>query len=191
MPRRVRRRFRAGRPPLRLARPTVGVCHSTLHDFEVLLRNAVDARLGAGQPETPLQQTWLLDPRILSRQGRERVADAVDRLSSENMPLQRNRVVASLSFGFWKNLFIGSYEQLWISSLRHAFPGAALRRDVLKPLDRLALWRNRVAHHDSLLSQRSDLRLVDMAQVADFIDPDARRWLVGRSEILAVIKGRP
>jgi len=73
-------------------------------------------------------------------------------------------VVAALLFGFWKNLFIGPYDRLWIRSLRHAFPGAALRRDVLKPLDRLVLWRNRVAHHDSLPHRRSDLRLVDMAR---------------------------
>ncbi len=33
----------------------------------------------------------------------------------------------------------------------HAFPGAGLRREILEPLTNLHLWRNRIAHHDSLL----------------------------------------
>jgi len=85
-------------------------------------------RLGAGQPEVLLGNTWLLDGQILSQQGRDRVDDALARLTREHQPHERSRGVAALSFGLWKNLFIGPNDQLWIRSLRHAFPGAALRR---------------------------------------------------------------
>jgi hypothetical protein len=34
----------------------------TLHHFEVALRNAIDRKLGADDPEAPLEETWLLDP---------------------------------------------------------------------------------------------------------------------------------
>lgn len=168
-----------------------GSCLATLHHFEVLLRNAIDRRLGAGQPNVPVTSTWLLDPKVLRPQGINRVQEILRRLDKEHLPRERARVVAGLSFAFWKDLFAGPYDPLWVADLRHAFPGASLRREVLMPLGRIHLWRNRVAHHDSLLGQKLDLRFVDVVQVGHFIDPAAAGWLKSTSTMLDVLAKRP
>jgi hypothetical protein len=168
-----------------------GSCLRTVHHFEVLVRNAVDRQLGTGQPDTPLQATWLLDPTVLKGGGIAKVQDVLARLRREGHPPERRRVVAGLSFVFWRDIFTNKYESLWLSSLRHAFPGANLRRDVLKPMTRIHLSRNRLAHHDSLLQQRNDYRYVDMVQVATFIDPEAAEFLKRNSDMLTVLAARP
>jgi hypothetical protein len=119
----------------------VGASFITLHHFEVLLRNAVDRRLGHGQPIAPLHDTWLLDDQILSPAGLEKVAEVETRLVDEGSPQNRNNVVAGLSFSFWKSLLAGRYEDLWRHQLRHAFNGAKRRKDVHDMLIRLQLWR--------------------------------------------------
>jgi hypothetical protein len=52
-------------------------CFGTMHHFEVLVRNAIDAELGKGQPDTPLTQTWLLDFDVLRPDGVKQLIVAV------------------------------------------------------------------------------------------------------------------
>lgn len=153
-----------------------GASLTTLAHFEVLLRNAVDRRLGAGEPEAPVEDTWLLDPATLSTEGMERVRKVLGRLEREGYPRERSRAVAGLPFSFWKGLFARRYEELWRTRLRYAFPGAGLRREILEPLTNLHLWRNRIAHHDSLLGQDLGRRLEEMVGVANAIDPACGEW---------------
>ncbi len=150
---------------------------TTLHHFEVALRNAIDRRLGAGEPDAPLEETWLLDQETLSGQGIAKVQGVLGRLEREGYPRERPRVVAALPFSFWKGLFARRYEWPWRTRLQHAFPGAGLRREILEPLTNLHLWRNRIAHHDSLLDQNLQRRLDEMIGVANAIDPACGKWL--------------
>jgi hypothetical protein len=168
-----------------------GASLTTLHHFEVALRNAIDHQLGAGQPQTPIEQSWLLDPGTLSTHGISKVRDVLARLEREGYPHEHPRVIAALPFSFWKGLFARRYEQLWLTRLRHAFPGAGLRREILEPLTNLHLWRNRVAHHDSLLGQDLERRLAEMIDVANAIDPACGQWLATHTEMAALLKRRP
>ena len=168
-----------------------GASLTTLAHFEVLLRNAVDRQLGAGAPETPVEDTWLLDPATLSAQGMGRVREVLARLEREGYPRERSRIVAGLPFSFWKGLFARRYEELWRTRLRNAFPGAGLRREILEPLTNLHLWRNRIAHHDSLLDQNLWRRLSEMIDVANVIDPACGEWLATHTEMTALLKQRP
>jgi hypothetical protein len=164
---------------------------TTLHHFEVALRNAIDHQLGSGQPQKPLQETWLLDPDTLSPQGIAKVSDVLRRLDREHYSRERARVIAGLPFSFWKGLFARRYETLWLTRLRHAFPGAGLRRDILEPLTHLHLWRNRIAHHDSLLDQNLQRRLDEMIAVANAIDPACGEWLTAHTQLIVLLKQRP
>jgi hypothetical protein len=138
LPRARRRRRAARRRNLSLWHAEVaGASLVTLHHFEVALRNAVDRTLGADNPEAPLEETWLLDPETLSAQGTAKVRSVLGRLEREGYPRERQRVIASLPFSFWKGLFARRYEHLWRTRLRHAFPGAGLRREILEPLTNL------------------------------------------------------
>jgi hypothetical protein len=168
-----------------------GASLTTLHHFEVALRNAIDRELGFCQPQEPVTETWLLDPSTLSPQAIAKVTDILNRLDREHYPRERPRVVAGLPFSFWKGLFARRYETLWRTRLRHAFPGAGLRRDILEPLTNLHLWRNRIAHHDSLLEQNLQRRLDEMIAVANAIDPACGEWLTAHSQLIVLLKQRP
>ena len=161
-----------------------------MHHFEVLLRNAVDHRLGAGQPESPLRDTWLLDFDVLKPGAIKQVITAVERLE-KGRTIGRARVVAGLSFGFWQGLFGGGYEELWRRELRHALPGAGQRKELSVPLERLRVFRNRLAHHDSILEQPVFERYEDMLRIARHVDPEAEVWLAGVSLLPALLDGRP
>jgi hypothetical protein len=96
-----------------------------LHHFEVLLRNAIDHALGAGQPQTTIKDTWLLDFATLQPDAIKQVIIAIERLE-EGKLVTHGRVVAGLSFGFWAWLFGRRYEELWRHRLRGVFPHGAL-----------------------------------------------------------------
>jgi hypothetical protein len=52
-------------------------------------------------------------------------------------------------------------------------------------------FRNRVAHHDSLLDQDAQARLEDMLTIAGWIDPAAQVWLTERTNALAIVRQMP
>lgn len=168
-----------------------GASLTTLHHFEVALRNAIDRQLAADRPQAPIEQSWLLDPTTLSPHGMAKVRAVLARLQREGYPREHARVIAALPFSFWKGLFARRYEQLWRTHLRHAFPGVGLRREILQPLTNLHLWRNRVAHHDSLLRQDLECRLEEMISVARAIDPACGEWLLAETEMTTLLKRRP
>lgn len=163
-----------------------------IHHFEVLLRNAVDGVLGKVQPESPITETWLLDFDILRPEGVKRVITAIERLE-RGKAITRGAVVGGLSFAFWAGLFGRPYEELWRHWLRRSFPACHLlvRTEVSGRMKKLQRFRNRVAHHDSLLSQDVVSRLEDMLVMAGWIDPAARIWLEDQSDALALARARP
>lgn len=166
-------------------------CFGTVQNFEVLLRNAIDGVLGDGQPQSPLTDTWLMDFRVLQPTGVKQVIVAVERIE-RGKELTRGAVVAGLSFGFWAGLFTRRYEELWRHELRHAFAhGSVVRRDLTRRLQLLQRFRNRLAHHDSLLRQEVGGRVDDMLLIASWIDPAAGAWLRERSRVHALLAQRP
>lgn len=100
-------------------------------------------------------------------------------------------MIAALSFGFWSGLFGGQYEELWRQDLRHAFPGAKERKDLSTRLEALRRFRNRVAHHDSILNQPVAQRYEQMIEVVGFIDGDASSWVADSSGVLSLLDQRP
>jgi len=162
-----------------------------IHGFEVLLRNAIDSVLGEDQPQTPIKDTWLLDFDTLQPDGIKQVIVAIERLEKGKL-VTRGRVVAGVSFAFWAGLVGRRYEELWRHRLRAAFPHEALtRKDLSVKMRLVQRFRNRVAHHDSLLDQDPQARLEDMLTIAGWIDPAAQAWLAGGSEAVAIAQRMP
>jgi hypothetical protein len=52
-------------------------------------------------------------------------------------------------------------------------------------------FRNRVAHHDSLLGQDAQARLEDMLTIAGWISPAAQAWLVEGTDAIAIARQMP
>jgi len=122
---------------------------------EVVVRNALDAQLVAWAGGRG-SQTWL-DTIPLDARGLADVAKARDRATNYGRAvLTHGKVVAELSFGFWRYLTAQRYHaSLWVPALHAAFPGGdddlrTRRRDVERHLADLMLVRNRAAHHEPI-----------------------------------------
>lgn len=169
-----------------------GACHAHLHHFEVLLRNAIDRAVVARTSSAE----WLLDPAILQPRAIREVEKARGRLSgrSDADPRRHGDLVAALPLGFWRAMFRNQYELLWRESVHRAFPHRSRgqeRRELGNRLEAARKFRNRVAHHDSLLSVDVPSRLRELETVARAIDPSAAAWISKQSEVARVLDERP
>jgi len=164
----------------------------TLHHVEVLLRNTIDAQfepvIAAAQPS----DTWLEDPAILNAASRKRVGETIERIGKEGKAPTRGRVVAGLSFGFWRALFDRKYQQLWVAYLHRAFPhGSGERAEVAGLMSRLVPFRNRLAHHETIIRRPISSHYDEMLQLAGLIEPDARAWIESVTRVPETLNKRP
>jgi hypothetical protein len=167
-------------------------CFETLHHVEVLLRNTIDAQFAPVIAAAPPAETWLEDPKILNADSRKRVGETIARIRKDGKTATRGRVVAGLSFGFWRALFDRKYEGLWVTHLHRAFPsGTGSRHQAAALTSRLVPFRNRVAHHETIIRRPISNHYEEMLQLAEFIDPDARAWIDSVSRVSEILKQRP
>jgi len=159
---------------------------------EVILRNAIDAQFQPMNHAEMAQNSWLADPALLNQRSIDEVLAAEQRLGFENKSPTRARVVAGLSFGFWRALINKQYKQLWISHLHPAFPnGTGDRSEVSKLLARINPFRNRLAHHDPIIRADVSARHDDLLELVGLIDHDAADWLARRSAVPDILAWRP
>lgn len=159
--------------------------------LEVLLRNALDHCLRDHFREERCGIPWFM----LKTPGGEHVADAVatvrDRLRLQGKE-SRHQILAGLSFGFWSGLLGAKYEDLWRESLRLAFPNSSGRRkQVSVAVERVRKFRNRLAHHDSMINVDVPFEIRQIVELASYIDADAANWLAQRSVTMKVYAQRP
>jgi hypothetical protein len=102
-----------------------------------------------------------------------KVIVAVERREKDKI-MTRDRIVAGRSFGFWSGLFGPRCEELWRHRPRRAFPLAKERKDLSARTEAFRRFRNRLAHHNSILFQPVAAPHDDMLEIAGFIDPAAR-----------------
>jgi hypothetical protein len=159
---------------------------------EVLLRNAIDAQFTPIRHDQPARESWLCDPEILTPKSLEKVSDAIFSIENRKKEPTRARVVADLSFGFWRALLNRDYSQLWIDRLHRAFPnGSGSRREVARLMSRLNPFRNRLAHHEPIINASIEKRHGELIELAQLIDLDAAAWIEARSTVPAILEWRP
>jgi hypothetical protein len=154
----------------------------TVGMVEIVVRNAMDramTRLAVARHWS----SWL-DEAPLDARGRDDITRARDRATRHGrLPEVHGKVVAELSFGFWRYLAVTRYlTTLWTPALHAAFPhGPGDKRDLRGRVDHalgsLLIVRNRAAHHEPL--HRRDLaRDTAMAvEIASWIAPEAGQWV--------------
>ena len=167
------------------------LCH-----VEVLLRNAVDQQFPATDPRAPLSildvDVWLCDPATLTPGSREKVNEAITRLQREGKRPTRDRVIASLSFGFWQALFSGNYEELWRKRLWRAFPnGNGKRRQIANLTGAILHFRNRIAHHEPIFFSNLPRHHERILALAHLIDEEAERYIVSLSRVEQLLREKP
>lgn len=163
---------------------------------EAVVRNALDRELTNWADERYGDSSWF-DAAPVDQRGRAVLTDARHRATRNGRrPEVHGKVVAELSFGFWRVLAASKYHaNLWVPALHRAFPNgdADLRRrrvDVEQVLTRIGNARNRGAHHEPVHGR--DLRhdLQRAVTVASWVSPDTGAWVEAISTIPAVISER-
>ncbi|WP_210742367.1 hypothetical protein [Nocardia veterana] len=168
---------------------TVAASFEVLAHTEVLLRNSLDSALREHFQESVRGIPWFLIP--LNDNVSTAVHAVRERLRQQDRE-HRDQIVAGLSFGFWSGLLGTKYEQLWRDCLHRAFPHSSGRRkEVSAALDGVRKFRNRLAHHDSILNIDIPFELRRVIEVAAYIDPDAASWIRDLSRGMAVYSERP
>lgn len=96
-------------------------------------------------------------------------------------------------FGFWRYLSSAAHEKtLWVPALHRAFPSGTDRAlHVDGPVGRLHELRNRVAHHEPLLSTDVAGRLADLTGLAARLDPQLGQYLQATSSVPKLLTARP
>ena len=75
-------------------------------------------------------------------------------------------------FGFWRYLSSSAHDvTLWRPYLHHAFPAGTARPDVDIRAGELHELRNRVAHHEPLLTEDLQRKHTLLLELADLIEP--------------------
>lgn len=128
--------------------------YGPLQGLEITLRNKIHQRLSA-----VFGSRWYDAPGLSLRHAQQQHIDRAKQvLGFQRKPLEQDRVVAELSFGFWVGLFGPRYEtDLWRPHLRKLLvnsPAPFLRKQAHGALDEIRLLRNRVAHHEPILHLR-------------------------------------
>ncbi len=187
--------------------------HDLAH-LEVGLRNAYDRALTAATPD---ELHWVFDPErffpphiqraangtrydaneTVRRKINHAVREAASpgpgrRVRVNNGPPQPGKVIAELSFGFWRYLSAKRHDRrLWIPYLHKAFRPGVSRRAVDEPVGRLHTLRNRVAHHEPLLTADLKRRCDDLLTVAHLISDELCAHIQTNSTCTTLISQRP
>jgi hypothetical protein len=160
--------------------------YTPLHMLEVALRNRIHTVLAAAAHDR-----WFDDPEFQkgNRQA-EQLAKAKVELAEDGKDLSPGRVVAALTFGYWTAFFGPGYEDTWRKGL-HAIArdsnGKSLRRkDFSAPLTPIRVLRNRIAHHEPILSWNLPKHHENIVLLTEWLSPPAALWCRTHSRFPAV-----
>ncbi len=171
-----------------------GALWEVLGHAEVLLRNVLHDALTARHKRLGRAGQWFDDPaQELAQHARDDIARAKQRLQRAGAPILPGKIVAELSFGFWRFLLARRYTATLWPALRPAFrhlPGSD-RRLLEAPVARLHVLRNSVAHHEPLLSEPLHDRYTDLLDVVSYVHPHLGDWLDSHNRVRAEFDARP
>jgi hypothetical protein len=182
--------------------------------FEVALRNAYDTAFTAKWADT---DHWLLSPsspvvmpiwRVkANRSGLKRGTDvnyvnrkAVDSAVQKcgGVRATAGKVIAELSFGFWRSLTTASHEKsIWVPYLHFAYPKGTSRSAVDNDLRDINVVRNRIAHHEPIFGRHhnptQEPRQIHttVVQLMQMFSSDAANHVSSTSTVMSVLAQRP
>ncbi|MFS2327617.1 hypothetical protein U2P60_19765 [Brucella sp. H1_1004] len=159
--------------------------HISLHMLEVVLRNRIHAVASQWSidnwesEEEALPWYDCSDFQIGAWQS-EQLQKAKNDLLDDHKPIEAGRVVAALTFSYWTAFFGKGYEELWQRVLHRIGKrpnGKGLRRkDFSSPLTPLRLLRNRIAHHEPILSWNLPKHHSSIIELTNWLSPAASEW---------------
>lgn len=177
--------------------------HEDLARFEIVIRNALDEQLVRYGSQQGWQQPWYLQPGLFpgkrTKRARADISKARERATRNwQQPEVHGKVVAELSFGFWRFLCHNTYlTSMWVPALSAAFPlhpspsdPFRVRKDVASLVQGLNFLRNRIAHHEPIHRRNLTADHESLLRVTGWICGHCHEWLSGSSRTPLVIASR-
>lgn len=193
-----------------------GAWHAHLSYVEVTLRNAIDNELRLWHVQGGHSGEWTQRGNALKvlynvfhsplKNARRNALKEADQRPHRHPRFGQapthDDVVVQLTFGNWTNLLrptsgpvTDNHVALWAQCLCHAFPHAedddSGRSDVGAKLERMRKLRNRVAHHEPLLSVDTRVRLGESLSLLASIDPSVVDLVMARNKLRRLAKEDP
>lgn len=189
---------------LRLYEWNSELSQALMHDishFEVALRNAYDAAIMQSWPHST---HWLLHPDspVVTPIWRTREVNGIKRGTDVNEVNRKSvdeaiarcgygratpgKVIAELSFGFWRQLTTAAMEKtVWVPYLHRAYPQRTSRRLIDRDIAAINNLRNRIAHHEPLLPTTIDVPATHQAMLACLrtLAPEAHAHVLRTSRV--------
>ncbi len=160
-----------------------------IQGFEITLRNALHDSLSRG-----VGDNWFDIYRFENRE-RAHIIKAKNYLYILGKSMSVPNVIAALNFGFWTAILDRLYENdLWRPHLRHAFknaPSPLRRKQVFVIVDRTRRLRNRIAHHEPILTRNLEEDYGMMLELIGWICKDTESWIRQQSRFEEVWKNAP
>jgi hypothetical protein len=149
--------------------------YPSLHHIEIGLRNSIH-NAAAFSFKDPL---WFKQS-FMAERAKEDIADVEGYLKDKGKDhTDPNRIVAELGFGFWARLFDRHYEhKLWYNGtfLLRSFPNAPKldrkRIKLAQRINRIKGFRNRIFHHESILTYNLPSHHSQMLETIKWMSPE-------------------
>jgi hypothetical protein len=160
---------------------------------EILVRNSIDCSL-RGKYELFGVEPWFMQtPGPLFREEGQIVDETIRESEIVDPSRDRDAVIASLTFGFWRILLHQKYRRLWgdIEGGFQASPRHMDREDLYTRVDDLYQLRNAIAHHDLIIDRDLAASHRYAVDICGAISPAIQVWLQGRPRVPALLNEDP
>lgn len=141
---------------LTLYRHNVKLCqkfYGVLNVFEIVLRNAINKHYALHFNDADWIFHQLQVGGMLEHSPQQKdVLDEINKMANDNK-YTPDKVVSSVSFGFWTYMFTKVPFRLGNQSLLHIFPNRQVglgQKAIFKELQQIKQFRNRIAHHEPI-----------------------------------------
>lgn len=168
----------------------------TLGAAEIILRNAFHYQLGERHTARGGSGPWY-DSAKLDAKGHRDIQTAKAHATGFGRKKEiPGKVIAELSFGFWRYLVARRYQVVIWPALQKAFPnhpdGAHCPRgDIEDRMQRIHVLRNRIPHHEPVFRRDLAQDHGDLLTLVGWISSDGQRWVSNISRLEALISQRP
>ena len=149
--------------------------YGVLQPLEIAYRNAIHRTLTSAVGSADWFNSFNLKTPEM-----ESIEAARNNIIRWNHTPKAGRIVAELTFGFWTRLVSKDYEKiLWVPHLYKVFPNLPKpdRNAVSLRLTSIKTLRNRIAHHEHLLSRNLPSDYNDIIETLAWICPTTAAWI--------------
>jgi len=170
--------------------------YEMLNFFEIMLRNAINEHYS----HYFFNNDWIslkLNTDFFVEHNKKSAIKEEERLLKTNR-YSADRLVASLSFGFWVSLFSKHSYAKGNKTLLRIFPNKLKgmnQKDIYQDLDSIRLLRNRIAHYESICFNKNHDISVDYAdrslylilKYVDFMNIPMKDFLLNANPLAEII----